>query len=1181
MNDLAPLPHETDRNQGRASDPDASAWVSANAGTGKTEVLVRRVLRLLIAGSKPECILCLTYTKTAAAEMQNRLLKELAAWATAPEDNLREKLLLLMGRAPEDGDLRTARRLFARALEAKGGLKIHTIHGFCERLLQRFPLEAQVTPHFKVLEERAQADMRRQAFDATIARAAEQRDSTLGNALAKVITLTSEEYFRQVVNTVLDKHAELAAMIGYHDGRPDWAEAEGLSLKRLLGVEQEQEDALIAELAVVLTDSEIDGLLQALVLQAETADDERLKSSLAAAKDVAGEARASLFRTIFCTEKGEARQRFCSKGLKDAVPALCAALEQARDRFVAFDLKLAHLRVAEASSAVLAFADAIQADYERRKRAEAVLDYDDLIIKTSALLSRADAASWVLFKIDGGVDHILVDEAQDTNPLQWTIIERLAEEFFAGESAGANGKPRTLFAVGDEKQSIYSFQGADPAWFGDVGRAFGRRAEAAGLTWHQVPLNLSFRSTEPILDAVDHVFAKAQAAQGLRTVETTVIKHHAHRKGEAGLVEVWETETETKPEPAEAFEPWNEEAAGARSVDQLCRRIAKEIKRWLVEGEPLVSRGRNVKAGDILIIVRRRDPFITPMIRALKHESIPVAGADRMRLMDQLAVQDLVALADVLLMPEDDLALAVVLKSPLFGLDDDALFDLAYNRRPRSLWSQLRDKAESDARFAEAWARLSGWLSLADYLPPYEFFSELLGAEGQLMRKRMLTRLGPEAAEAIDEFLDLALAYDRDAAPSLQGFIDKLRTDDIEIKRDMEQDRDEVRIMTVHGAKGLQAPIVFLPDTCMLARPQGPRLFPMSRPGASPGEVEHLLWPPTGHSDLAALSDAKARLQQAEREEYHRLLYVAMTRARDRLYICGWQGQRNKPENECWYELIKDGLVGHLSEVVVADGISVRRMESAQAKAVSAQETEAEKPQVAPLPDWALTPAKPERARRRLAPSRLALGPDGRPQDGSSEQPPLGPRGLSQGGRYARGLLVHALLQHLPEVPPEAQERAARVFVAARGVGLPQQLKDEIVTETLAIVREPSFAPLFQLGSLAEVRIVAKIGAGKTGYELEGQIDLLAVLEDELLILDYKTNRPPPLILEDVAPAYINQLAAYRLALRKLFPDRSVRAALLWTDGPRLMEVPSTSLDVAECSLLAGGRQLDGLGART
>lgn len=1170
MNDKPPLPQEADANQARASDPDASAWVSANAGTGKTEVLIKRVLRLLIAGSKPECILCLTYTKTAAAEMQNRLLEDLGRWATAPDDKLREELRALMRRAPGEDDIRTARRLFARVLEARGGLKIHTIHGFCERLLQRFPLEAQVTPHFKVLDERGQAEIRGQAFDATIARAAEERDSTLGNALAKVIALTSEDQFRKVVDTVLGKRAELAAMMAYHDGRSDWTEVEGLALKRLLSVEADQEEALIAELAAVLTDAEIDALMQALVPHAETADDERLKSSLAAAKDVAGEVRASLFRIIFCTDKGEPRQRFCSKALKDAVPALCAALEEARDRFVALDLKLAHLRVAEASAAVLAFADAIQADYERRKRAEAVLDYDDLIIMTSNLLSRADAAAWVLYKIDGGVDHILVDEAQDTNPQQWTIIERLAEEFFAGEGAGGNGKPRTLFAVGDEKQSIYSFQGADPARFGDVGSAFKRRAEAAGLTWHQVPLNVSFRSTEPILDAVDHVFAKPQAAQGLRMVETAVIKHHAHRKGEAGLVELWETETEMKPEPAEAFEPWNEEAAGARSVDQLCRRIAQEIKRWLTEGELLVSQGRNVKAGDILILVRRRDPLITPMIRALKREGVNVAGADRMRLMDQLAVQDLVALADVLLMPEDDLALAVVLKSPLFGLDDDALFDLAYNRRPRSLWSQLKDKAKEDTRFTEAHTRLSAWLARADFVPPYEFFAELLGAEGQLMRKRMLTRLGPEAAEAIDEFLDLALAYDRDAAPSLQGFIHKLRSDDIEIKRDMEQDRDEVRIMTVHGAKGLQAPIVFLPDTCMLPRPQGPRLFPMSRPGASPDEIGHLVWPPAGHSDLAALSDAKARVQQAEREEYHRLLYVAMTRARDRLYICGWQGQRNKPENECWYELIKDGLAGHLLEIVSADGISVRRMESAQATAVSPRETEKEKQEAPPLPDWALTPAKPERSRRRLAPSRLALSPDGLSQDGAGEQPSLGPRALSEGGRYARGLLVHALLQHLPGVPPEAQERAARAFVAARGANLDQK---QIVAETLAIVREPSFAPLFQPGSLAEVPVVAKIGAGETGYELEGQIDRLAVLEDELLILDYKTNRPPPLIPEDVAQAYINQLAAYRLALKRLFPVRALRAALLWTDGPRLMEIPSTSLDGAELGLLHAERQ--------
>jgi ATP-dependent helicase/nuclease subunit A len=1168
MSDQSPLPREADANQARASDPNASAWVSANAGTGKTEVLVKRVLRLLIAGSKPECILCLTYTKTAAAEMQNRLLKDLAGWATMSEGDLRGALHALMRRAPQEDDLRTARRLFARALEARGGLKIHTIHGFCERLLQRFPLESQVTPHFKVLDERGQAEMRRQAFDATIARAAEDRESILGKALAKIIALTSEDYFRQVVDTALSKRAELASMMAHHGAGPDWTEAEGLALKRLFGVAEDEEEALVADLACALSDDDIDAAIAAFTaFGPEKKVDIEAEANLRATRTSGGENRVATLRSLFLTADGKPRDKVCSKDFADEAPVVFARLVAAQAQFAALNEKLAHWRVAEASSAVLAFADAIQADYERRKRAEAVLDYDDLIIKTSNLLSRADAAAWVLYKIDGGVDHILVDEAQDTNPQQWTIIERLAEEFFAGAGAGANGKPRTLFAVGDEKQSIYSFQGADPARFGGAGRAFKRRAEAAGLTWHEVPLNLSFRSTVPILDAVDHVFAKPPAARGLMPVATTVIKHHAYREGEAGLVELWGVETETKPEPAEAFEPWNEEAHGARSVDQLCRRIAHQIKRWLTEGEDLPSEGRKVKAGDILILVRRRDPFTTPMIRALKREGVAVAGADRMRLMDQLAVQDLVALADVLLMPEDDLALAVVLKSPLFGLDDGALFDLAYERRPRSLWSQLKDKAKEDERFAEAHERLSAWLARADYQPPYEFFSELLGAEGQLMRKRMLTRLGPEAAEAIDEFLDLALTYDREAAPSLQGFISKLRTDDIEIKRDMEQDRDEVRIMTVHGAKGLQAPIVFLPDTCMLPRPQGPRLFPLPRPGASPGEVGHLVWPPAGHSDLAALSGAKAAQRQADHEEYHRLLYVAMTRARDRLYLCGWQGQKEKPETESWYDLVRHGLAGHLAEIANPDGTSVRRMESAQAEVVRSPDAEEEKRPAAPLPDWALAPARPERSRRRLAPSRLALSPDGTPQRGEAEQPPLGPRALSQGSRYARGRLVHALLQHLSEVAAEDQERAARAFVAARGAGLAQELKDEIVSETLAIVREPSFAPLFQPGSLAEVPVVAVIGEGDEAVELEGQIDRLVVLNRELLILDYKTNRPPPLTLQEVAPAYIAQLAAYRLALRRLFPGYALRAALLWTDGPRLMEIPSTSLDAAECHL--------------
>ncbi len=1161
------LPPEADSNQARASDPSASAWVSANAGTGKTAVLVSRALRLLLAEFKPESILCLTYTKTAAAEMQNRLLKVLGEWATIEDAKLHDALAALLRRMPEEQEMRIARRLFARALEAKGGLKIYTIHGFCERLLQRFPLESQVTPHFSVLDEREQALLRRAAFDATVARAAEDSDGVLGKALAKIVGLTSGDYIRQVIDTMLGKRAELARMVGYHKGREDWADAEAHALKRQFAVDAYTEDGLIEQLADVLTDVEIDIAISAFAAYgSDKKVDNEAEASLRHAKSSQGESRATTLTPLFLTGEGKPRDKVCSKGFASEAPDIAARLVAAQATFADLANKLAHLRLAEASAAVLALADAVQADYERRKRAEAALDYDDLIVKTQNLLSRADAAAWVLYKIDGGIDHILVDEAQDTNPAQWSIIEALAAEFFAGR--GVSDKLRTLFAVGDEKQSIYSFQGANPARFGEVGRAFRQRVEALGLAWYEVPLTLSFRSTEPVLTAVDSVFGGPPAADGLTWQAGAIIQHHAFRTGEAGSVELWGVETEEKPPETDAFEPWNEEPAGARSVDQLCKRIATVIEGWLDNDEQLVSKGRQVKAGDILILVRRREPFTTPMIRELKRLGVPVAGADRMKLTDQLAVQDLIALADFLLMPEDDLTLAVVLKSPLFGFDDDDLFKLAHDRKGLSLWTALQSKATDDIRFARAVETLTAWLGRADFQPPYEFFSELLGADAQRLRKAMLTRLGPEAAEAIDEFLDIALAYDRDAAPSLQGFVNQLRADDVEIKRDMEQERDEVRIMTVHGAKGLQAPIVFLPDTCMRPRLQGVRLYPLPRAGEPADAVSHLIWPPKGLSDLSGIAASKTQLDDAEIEEYHRLLYVAMTRAEDRLYVCGWHGLQKPKPGVVWYDLVKEGLGGHLTPQVGVDGKSLSRMETPQTEPVKPPETKSERAVPEPLPAWALVSSPRERTRSKLAPSRLSLGPVDA-AEALPDQPPLGPLALSENGRYARGRLVHALLQHLPEVAATDQERAARAFVAVRGIGLKEGLQEEIVAETLAIVRDDAFAPLFQPGSLAEVPVVARIG----GHDLEGQIDRLVRLDTGLLILDYKTNRPPPKTLEEVAPAYIAQLAAYRTALRGLYPGLPLRAALLWTDGPRLMEIPSTSLDDAEQRILQRAQQ--------
>ncbi|MGB6439271.1 MAG: double-strand break repair helicase AddA [Methyloceanibacter sp.] len=1165
----APLPHAADANQARASDPSASAWVSANAGTGKTEVLVRRVLRLLLAGSEPQRILCLTYTKMAAAEMQNRLLQELAAWATMASETLRQSLAALLGRHTDEGEMQAARRLFAQTLEAKGGLKIYTIHGFCERLLRRFPLEADVTPHFAVLDEAEALRLRGAAFDATMARAAKERDGALGRALAKIVAVTVEDHFRKMVDAVFGKRAELSRMIALHGSVANWAEAEAESLKRLFGIGPEVTEATLTEaMANVLDNGAIDALLTSLEISGESRKDQDLRDDLQAVRTAVGAARVVALKPIFLTTQNNPRKSVCSKALRTASPQLCAALDAGQLKFAELDLKRAQTRCAEASGAVLLLADTIHTEYERVKRSQAVLDYDDLVLKTQALLSRAGAAAWVLFKIDGGIDHILVDEAQDTNPPQWSIIARLAEEFFAGK--GASDRVRTLFAVGDEKQSIYSFQGAEPKRFGEVGRDFRARARAVGQDWNEVPLTLSFRSTEPILEAVDAVFNTLPATHGLNFGEAEIIEHQAFRKGQAGLVELWPVEAETKPEPAEAFEPWNDDAAPARAVDILCQRIAAQIKAWLDNGEELLSEGRKIRPGDILILVRRREPFTAPMIRALKHAKIAVAGADRMLLLQQIATMDLMSLADFLLMPEDDLALAIVLKSPLFGLDDDDLFALAFERGRTSLWDRLKAKSVEDKRFAEAADRLSRWLSRVDFAPPYEFFLELLGDDGQAMWKRMISRLGPEGSEALDEFLDLALAFDRESPPSLQGFVNDLRASEVEIKRDMEQKREEVRIMTVHGAKGLQAPIVFLPDTCMLPRRQGSSIYGLKRRGVPEDEVGHIVWAAGGNS-LPHIEAAKAISREDEIAEYHRLLYVAMTRARDRLYLCGWS-QKEAPERASWYEILEQGLRGYLTEAEGFDGKPVGRLVSEQEKAVKACAPSEAQTAAASLPDWAARPAPPERSREILMPSRLGphLAEDAKAY---AEQPPYGPKALVDNRRFTRGRLVHTLLQYLPQIMPAEQERAARAFVAVRGSDLPAEMLEEVVNETLAIVRDPSFAPIFSPGSFGEVPVVARFGEGENARELSGQIDRLAVLDEALLVLDYKTNRPPPATLEAVAPGYIAQLAAYRAALRIMFPERALRAAIVWTDGPKLMHIPSTLLDLAEQRILPEGPQ--------
>ena len=1092
------------RRQRQAAAPETTVWVDASAGTGKTKVLSDRVLALLLGGAKPDKILCLTYTRAAAAEMANRINRRLAEWSTAPEQELADSLHALTGAAPDAERLAAARRLFAAALDAPGGLKIMTIHAFCESLIGRFPLEAGLAPHFELMDERSAAEALRAAREAVIAEARKDEAGFLAGALATVSAWVNEDQFAEVLAQLTRERGRFQRLLEDASGVEKLIARQRQALG--LGADETEESVL----AAACRDDAFDpaGLRKVAAAMAQGSRTD-IASGAKIADFLATAERVGAFESyveVFLTGEGTVRARLATK---DILTVHGAVLQAEADRILAVRERCKALRVAEASAALTRFGAALLERYERHKRERAALDYDDLVLAARRLLEADGGSSWVLYKLDGGIDHVLIDEAQDTSPDQWEVVRLLTEEFFAGE--GTRDTVRTVFVVGDRKQSIFSFQGADAAEFERMRQHFAQWAKP-------VALDISFRSTEAVLTAVDAVFA----GEGVR--------HRASRLGHAGLVEVWPA---VKPGDKDEIAPWTlpleyreEQAPDAR----LAEIIAEKIKTLC--GETLESRGRKIRPGDVMVLVARRTGFIDALVRQLKRRNVPVAGVDRMVLTDQLAVEDLMALGRFLLLPDDDLTLAEVLKGPLFGLSEDALFTLAHGRAG-TLWQALGRRTEPE--FAHARAELSALLARADFTPPFELYADLLGPRGG--RERIVARLGRDARDPLDEFLALALQYERTHAPSLQSFLHWLAAGNIEVKRDLEHGvRDEVRILTVHGAKGLQAPIVFLPDTMNVSNQSDPIVW--TDDGVA-------LWPPRRESEDAVSRAARAAARARRDEERRRLLYVAMTRAEDRLYVCGWQG-RNAPPADCWYNAIAQAMPG------IAARVAELPVEGEGFRLVTKQDSAPEKDRAdalpLPLPQrarpaWAEAAPKPEKADRPLTPSR----PEG---EEPPVRPPLGPDGRDA---FRRGILIHRLLQALPDIAPEQHRAAALAFLAREDADKPEA----IVAEVLAVLNDARFAALFRPGARAEVALTGRIA----GRLIAGQVDRLAVTEDEVLVVDYKSNRPPPRAVAGTPSIYLRQMAAYRAVLEQIYPGKSIRCAILWTAAPALFELPDAMLD--------------------
>jgi ATP-dependent helicase/nuclease subunit A len=1149
---VAASPQERARQrQQLAADPALSAFVSANAGSGKTTVLVARVLRLLLDNVPPDKILCLTYTKAAAAHMALEVFKRLALWTTLADQDLQAALFDLEGRTPGRQRLVRARRLFARAIETPGGLKIETIHAFCERILHLFPFEANVPARFEVLDEDAADELLASAKTAVLMEAAAGSDIALRDALAAVSLEVTGEQFDAAIRAAVAERQFLRA----HRTSAALQAAMG-ELTDALGLRADETVETIGRemLEGGIAPHEWQAIARALEV-GKTTDCERAEALLKACEADKPDEKLRCYLKVFFTASNEPRadKAFVTRAI-DA--GLVARMREERDRLDALNDRRRAVAVVARTKALLTLAAAIFARAETLKSARGVLDFDDLIDKTRTLLDRA-GAGWVLYKLDAGIDHVLVDEAQDTNPAQWEILKSLTADFTAGAGARA-GVKRTIFAVGDTKQSIFGFQGAEPRALADTHRHFRRLVEQAGERFEDVPLTVSFRSTAAILSAVDAVFARPENFRGLdfeRDGEVIGTVHESSRPRDDGCVELWPpVRPAASPEPEAWTLPVDEPDQSAPPV-VLAQRIARAVRRWTTRPD---KSGRLVAPGEVLVLVRKRGPLFEAVIRALKQSGVPVAGADRLRLGDHIAVLDLIAAGRAALLPDDDLTLATALKTPFVGLDDDDLVRIGARRPDHlSFAAALRQAAErGDAQAANAARIIDGWRALADRHGPFGFYATLLGPLGA--RRTLVSRLGPEAGDAIDEFLSLALAQERREAGSLATFLAAFGDASHEIKRDMDVARGEVRVMTVHGAKGLEAEIVVIADACRVDE---------HRPVLAEVDVgtgtRVPAWMPRKDEQPRFLRELRQRERQREREEHNRLLYVAMTRAKDRLVVAPYLAKvPAAPSPDCWFAMIEAGLANPIgsSEALVEAPLedsdeSKRVWQSGVGRTDAPAKTSAN---AAPIdePAWLRRAVPPEPEAPPLRPSSALNAAD-------AGQEPRGD--VAAVDARLVGTLVHALIEHLPALPEAERIGAARRFVAARAARLDPETRERIVSDALAVIAHPGVAPLFGPEGRAEAAIVGalELAPGVAPRPVSGQIDRLAVTADEVLFADFKTNARAPATLHEVPESYVTQLALYDRLLADLFPQRRRRAFLVWTANASVMEIPRARLAAA------------------
>lgn len=1121
--------------QKKATKPSAHVFVKASAGTGKTHVLMARVLRLLVNGTPPEKILCLTYTKAAANEVANRIIETLGKWVMMKHHDLSKSIEEKTGETPNPKILERARGLFAAALEVPGGFQINTIHSFCQTLLKRFPVEASLSPHFTVLDERTASILLNKAIQEVMA------NDVLKETFSLLSAECNENSFREYIVSLIHLRRSIPLLTGGEQNCSRLIQ----NLYKALHVNRNDNEKAILENQFTSPQSFDHESLEQLVESAGRGSkteqakggvwQEFLTSSVEQRREI-----YKKYKDTFFTKNGEQRATILNKTTLQNNLRLGEALAKEIKRLKKIDDTLRLHNVARRTAALISVACEVNKLYSEYKKSSGWMDFDDLVLESRNLLSKQEVVDWIRYKLDGGMDHMLIDEAQDTNSTQWKIIDKLTEEFFVGTSS--RDILRTFFAVGDSKQSIFRFQGAEPKEFESARIRYEQQAKKVEMEFILTQLSDSFRSTAEVLESVDTVFRHEPARQGLGQND---VSHITNRESDAGRVEMWALEK--SPEQTADRGGWRlpvEQGFEKTAEAALASRIAKKIEQLLNPTQKDISPRQ---PGDIMVLVRQRSDFIEHLVRELKARKIPVSGLDRMELNEQIVIHDLLALARFTLLPDDDYTLACVLKSPFAQINEEDLYKLCHNRQG-TLWDALKKQLHSK-QLRDAHFFLSTLLQKTDYVTPFDFFSYVLSEkEG---RKRLVSQLGIEVNDPIDEFLSLCLTFESKNAPSLQGFLRWFEESKSEIKRDLERGKNEVRILTIHAAKGLQAPVVFLPDTCRTESPKSKTIIESQ--SLSPQNSSLPIWIGGQKNAVGLLESAFAEVETQNREESNRLLYVALTRAEDELYISGWQsGRNNDAPQESWYAMIRDAFEKH--SAAADENRTICKMNDEDGRPMwvftnpnktrRASKTPVTTNEKFPLPEWIRTPAPAEKPRLRGL----------RPSAPVETENPIVSSDLKKA--LKRGEIIHKLLELLPSVPPQDQKVATEAFLKKPAFNLTSAERERIARQVSAILSHPQFKPLFSDGSRSEVGIA---GLVNNDY-ITGQVDRLLVRENDIFIADYKTNRSVPKTAAEIPKSYLSQMQVYVALLSKIYPQKKIHAALVWIEDGSLMEIPGSLL---------------------